>query len=284
MDVVSRLRDMENKLESVSFALKNEKTLFFGGADSPTDGDEFSFDITALTDCHVEINVSFDYLYDLCDDVIVKMNGVTKLVSKATVGRNYLEFDCKTKEGNNELSIVFNRGGNAVGLSVKAKGIVEKKDRGSRADSLELGNRRFYSLFNGAKKNAMIFYNDGDSDRVVFFEDCERFAMTKFSQTELVAIYGDGRDMNGVVLGSDGTVVTELSFYADAECFCGGKGNGGALFYAAEGGAIKAYFFDGGLNLTVSDTGKKGREVFSSADEDGFIVIGFDGKCDFVVG
>lgn len=273
---IKKLRDEINFLKT---AVRTEKTVTFFDADSVGGEIRRVFKVTALGASHAYVNIKFKLL-SLYGDVTVTLNGLKKCVYKPVIGENEIELDCEFKSGENVLEVEYLNYFSFDNFRIGISGFIETKDHSSRLTAMDFGQIYLTVFKNGARKVVTVNRCDGSGESELLNSSDDIFCASKLDGSTFVAVYGDGREMYASVFGTDGSLVTGPEpFVADADAFFPGYSTGGALFYAVEKNRIKKYVFDASLNLTVTDTGESGREIF---DDGGKVcVVGFDGRATF---
>ena len=279
-------RDLKNLMDEVAVLKKSfsgYKNISLGEEDvlESVNGKLFEFD--ALCDSNAFFDGGFTARENL-DAVAFYLNGVQIYIMSAVSGENYFSFGGEVKNGKNQLFIKTTRLPAIGNERISVLGYVEKKDYESRISALWFDPNYFVVMKNGAKKNFTIdIVSNGVKRRVATSLDSV-CAAAKLDGESFLLVHGDGTRMKAVKFSAEtGLVVGEpINFEADANLFSGGSSDDGALFYAQEHGKIKKYLFDDSLNLTVTDTGLEGKEVFDCG-ENVIAVVCFDGRVKLIV-
>ena len=274
-------RDWQKLVDEVTVLKRNlceYKSVEYSLSDGvSTAGGGVCFEIFALCESHAVINAETDALYS-GGVISVLVNGAF-FGTFGAGGINKFTFDCVFKSGKNEITFLSQ--GDLSSLRIHAFGLIYKKDYGSRVYPVFLQNANLVALKNGASGEFKIF-NANDLSSPIFTSVQPVCAASALEGDNFVCVYGDGRNMSAVIMNKTGTALSDvLAFEANSDGFTKATDGGGAAFYSAEKGKITKYVFDDLLNLTVTETGVEGREIFDCGDNV-FTVVGFDDRAKFV--
>ena len=271
---VKRLRSEMDFLKTV---VKSRKTLIFGDNDAVGRDLERKFDFTSVCGQHALLEISFDQTA-VSGDVTILVNGLLLSAFTPVIGHNEKDLDCELLSGDNTVEIVYEEYFDIENFKLKISGFVDLKNRGSRLTAMSFSGCYLACLYNGANKSYFIYRIDSGGRSELTNAQDEVCCASKLNNNSYVFVYGDGAQMYAAKFDDEGVLISSVvRFSANASAFFAGQNSNGALFYAIEGGRIKKYLFDGSLNLTVTDTGISGREVYDSGSL-GLCVVGFDGK------
>lgn len=278
-------RDWQKLSDEVALLKRNlfeyKRVCFYDCDDvRPDDANTKRFEIYSLFESHAAIQIVYEVSQSVCG-VCFLINGATVCRGEFNAGKGEISFDCILQYGINYLDINFPLNSGVEEIKVFVTGYVYKRDYGSRIAVADIDGAKIITFKNGAKNCFSIIKKTQNSAVTLLTLTDKICAVSKLGDF-FVLVSGNGRAMTARILNAAGEpTVNPVPFSADSDSFTGATFNGGALFYSVEKGKIKKYLFDDSLNLTVTDTGSYGKEIFDCG-ENAVAVVGFDDKIKFI--